>query len=78
MDFALIALAEFFRVIFFLSVRGPQYFENVIAYIADNANVATWVEYRRPKNRVALYFNRLLYRLGGDRIFVAFLVTFRR
>ena len=39
-----------------------HYAHKVLAYAGDNQNVATWIECRKPKNRIAQYFDRILNR----------------
>ena len=41
----------------------------MICYVGDNQNVVTWVRDRRPGNRAAKYFARVLNRLGNENNF---------
>ena len=61
-DFLLIALAEFLSLLCFLISQDATYKQRFLAYAGDNQNVATWIKYRKPKNRAAQYFTRILNR----------------
>ena len=65
-DFVIIALAEYIIILFFLIVRSELYARKVLAYACDNQNVSTWINYRKPKNRIAQYFARILNRFGAE------------
>ena len=39
--------------------------------MGDNKNVITWAKHRKPGNRVAKYFVRILNRLGNENNFTA-------
>ena len=44
------------------AVRG-KFWENVVYFVTDNANVLVWIRKRRPKNALARHLVRLLVRL---------------
>ena len=71
-DFLLISISEFLSLLCFLSVRAPCYRGKLLAYAGDNQNVIQWIKYRRPKNRVAQYFCRILNRLETEHSFATF------
>ena len=70
-DYELISIAESLSVIAFLILRSHNLDACVICYVGDNQNVATWIRDRRPGNRVAKYFVRILNRLENERNFTA-------
>ena len=68
-DFLLISISEFLRLLCSLSVRALNYRGRLLAYAGDNQSVVQWIKYRRPKNRVAQYFCRILNRLEIEHSF---------
>ena len=65
-DFLLIALADYLSILCFLITRPFRYKHKILAYAGDNQNVVTWIKYRKPKNRAAQYFTRILNRFGTE------------
>lgn len=71
-DFTIIALAEYLSLLCFLIRKSSFYKSKIAAYACDNQNVATWIKYRKPKNRVAQYFTRIPNRFETEKDCAAF------
>ena len=71
-DFMLIALAEYLSILCLFIVKAPDYRNKILAYAGDNKNVVGWIKYRKPKNRVAQYFTRILNRIETEFTCVVF------
>ena len=65
-DFMLIALAEFTTILRLIIARAAPYKGEILPYAGDKQNVVGWTKYRRPKNRVAQYFARILNRIEAE------------
>ena len=68
-DYEIIAIDEFLSSIAFLIIRAADLDACVICYAGDNQNLVTWIRERRPGNRVAKYFVRILNRLESENNF---------
>ena len=44
----------------FSTTHAEVYRNKILDYAGSNSNVITWAEYRRPKNRIAQYFDRIV------------------
>ena len=71
-DFILIAIAEFLSFLCFLCLMAKHYTGRLVAYVGDNANVISWIKFRKPGNRVSQFFTRWLNRLETEYKFVIF------
>ena len=71
-DCFLISLSEFLGLLCFLVVRSDAYRDKLVAYAGDNQNVVHWIKYRRPKNKIAQFFCRILNRIEVDFSFLVF------
>ena len=69
-DYELIAITEYMSLICFLTAQEPVLKGRFICYVGDNQNVITWIKHKRPGNRVAKYFTRILSRMENEWGFV--------
>ena len=71
-DFLLISISGFLSLLCFLAVRASIYKRELLAYAWGIQNVIQWIKFRRPKNRIAQYFSRILNRLEVEHEFAIF------
>ena len=65
-DYELIAITEYLSFICFVVAQAPVLKGFFVRYVGGNQNVANWIKYKRPGNRVAKYFTRILSRLESE------------
>ena len=70
-DYVLIAIAEFLSLVAFSIAIASELKCKTVCYVGGNQNVVGRVRHKRPGNRVAKYFLRILRRLENENDFVA-------